>query len=82
MYYNGSMVMECTKVVVDASDPDWVVIRFMQDDDIIPKFNVSISPQSEKKFHFFNGIEGFEKTILLEQIDDSNTTKPTKTSKK
>lgn len=80
MYWNGSMVMECTKVVFDASDPEWVVIRFMGEDNAIPKFSVSLAPQGYKKFEFFNGIEGFDKTILLEQVNDTSAVEPAEAS--
>lgn len=80
MYWNGSMVMECTRVVFDASDPNWVVIRFMVNDNVIPRFSVSLAPQGYKKFDFFEGINERKQTILLEQVNDTSAVEPAEAS--
>lgn len=80
MYWNGNVIMECTKVVFDASDPTWVSIRFMQNGQITAKFTIHLAPQDGKKFNFYNGVEGFDQTVLLEQVNDTSAVESAETS--
>jgi len=71
-YIDSSVTVECSKVVLDIRDDNFIVIRFY-DDKTHPFGSVSsvhrvyISPPPNSRFDYFNGkIESGDSYILME----------------
>lgn len=77
MFAKTTHNMDCSKVILDVSDPDFVMFRFFSPDGP-ERLTVYVSLQdSEHKYQFFSGIEPYDSTILMEEklnVSEDNTT--------
>lgn len=78
-YTNFSASLDCTKVIVDTSDPEFVAFRFYQTDPkrhwidwVVHTVFVSTTSGTKNYFNFHNAIEAHDKYILMEQVNAEN----------
>lgn len=67
MYTSITNTIECTKVIVDTEQKDFVSFKFYQGRNLVLTTHASAS--SDKEFEFFKPIEAHDVTILLEETD-------------
>lgn len=67
MWHKSQASMDVTKVTIDASEVDQILINCWQRSKI--NHTIYLYPQMGKKFELFNGIEFKDVTILLEETD-------------
>ncbi len=67
MWHKSTASIDVTKVTIDASEVDQIVIHCWQGTKT--NHTIYLYPQIGKKFELFNGIEFKDSTILLEEAD-------------
>jgi len=75
-YTNFSASLNCSKVIVDTGDPNFVAFRFYQShpekhwlESIVHTVYVSTTSGTKNYFNFHNSIEAHDKYVLMEQVN-------------
>jgi len=67
MYASSSITLECTRVVIDTDDPEFVGIRFIQNGSSAHTVYLSVS--EGKRLQWLRSVEERDQTILVEEVN-------------